>query len=69
MKAIASSQMTEQFCWNGVTGTTMQVMSYFFTPPRGSRLFVPGHGPASTLGREREVNPFVADRLYVSANG
>lgn len=31
--------------------------------------FVPGHGPASTLGRERLANPFVADRLFVSAPG
>ena len=25
--------------------------------------FVPGHGPISTFGRERQTNPFVADRL------
>jgi glyoxylase-like metal-dependent hydrolase (beta-lactamase superfamily II) len=25
--------------------------------------FVPGHGPASTFGRERQTNPFVADRV------
>src|SRR5262245_13357898 len=25
--------------------------------------FVPGHGPASTFGRERQSNPFVADRI------
>lgn len=25
--------------------------------------FVPGHGPASTFGKERQSNPFVADRL------
>jgi glyoxylase-like metal-dependent hydrolase (beta-lactamase superfamily II) len=25
--------------------------------------FVPGHGPASTFGRERQTNPFVADSL------
>ncbi|MEZ5915803.1 MAG: MBL fold metallo-hydrolase [Parvularculaceae bacterium] len=25
--------------------------------------FVPGHGPVSTFGRERQSNPFVADRL------
>ena len=25
--------------------------------------FFPGHGPASTFGRERQTNPFVADRL------
>lgn len=31
--------------------------------------FVPGHGPTSTLGRERQVNPFVADRLFVSTHG
>jgi hydroxyacylglutathione hydrolase len=25
--------------------------------------FVPGHGPTSTFGRERQSNPFVADRV------
>ncbi len=25
--------------------------------------FVPGHGPLSTFGRERQTNPFVADRI------
>lgn len=25
--------------------------------------FIPGHGPMSTFGRERQSNPFVADRL------
>lgn len=25
--------------------------------------FVPGHGPVSTFGRERQTNPFVADRI------
>ena len=25
--------------------------------------FVPGHGPVSTFGQERQTNPFVADRL------
>jgi glyoxylase-like metal-dependent hydrolase (beta-lactamase superfamily II) len=25
--------------------------------------FVPGHGPTSTFGQERQTNPFVADRL------
>ncbi len=26
--------------------------------------FVPGHGPESTFGRERQTNPFVADQLF-----
>ena len=26
--------------------------------------FVPGHGPTSTFGRERQTNPFVADALH-----
>ncbi|MET0660093.1 MAG: MBL fold metallo-hydrolase [Steroidobacteraceae bacterium] len=26
--------------------------------------FVPGHGPTSTFGQERNSNPFVADRLF-----
>jgi hydroxyacylglutathione hydrolase len=30
--------------------------------------FVPGHGPTSTFGRERQMNPFVADRLFASGN-
>lgn len=28
-------------------------------------VFVPGHGPASTFGRERQTNPFVADHLFM----
>jgi hydroxyacylglutathione hydrolase len=27
--------------------------------------FIPGHGPVSTFGQEREDNPFVADRVVV----
>lgn len=27
--------------------------------------FVPGHGPLSSLGAERQNNPFVADKLFV----
>jgi hydroxyacylglutathione hydrolase len=26
--------------------------------------FVPGHGPTSTFGHERQTNPFVADSRY-----
>ena len=26
--------------------------------------FIPGHGPTSTFGHERETNPFVADSRY-----
>ncbi len=26
--------------------------------------FIPGHGPMSTFGAERQTNPFVADRLF-----
>jgi hydroxyacylglutathione hydrolase len=29
--------------------------------------FIPGHGPMSTFGQERETNPFVADRVLASA--
>jgi hydroxyacylglutathione hydrolase len=28
--------------------------------------FVPGHGPLSTFGRERQDNPFVADRVLAA---
>jgi glyoxylase-like metal-dependent hydrolase (beta-lactamase superfamily II) len=32
--------------------------------PLGSDItFIPGHGPLSTFGRERQSNPFVADRV------
>ena len=32
--------------------------------PLGEEMaFVPGHGPTSTFGRERQTNPFVADRI------
>ncbi len=32
--------------------------------PLGDEIaFVPGHGPTSTFGRERQSNPFVADRI------
>ncbi len=27
--------------------------------------FIPGHGPMSTFGEEREHNPFVADQLLL----
>jgi hydroxyacylglutathione hydrolase len=30
-------------------------------------VFVPGHGPASTFGRERQTNPFVADKVLANA--
>lgn len=29
--------------------------------------FVPGHGPLSTFGRERQTNPYVADHLFGKA--
>ena len=29
--------------------------------------FIPGHGPTSTFGEERESNPFVADRVLERA--
>ena len=31
--------------------------------------FVPGHGPLSTFGNERESNPYVADRLFERDTG
>jgi hydroxyacylglutathione hydrolase len=31
--------------------------------------FVPGHGPTSTFGQERQTNPFVADRLFTTTDG
>jgi hydroxyacylglutathione hydrolase len=36
--------------------------------PLGSDVtFIPGHGPLSTFGRERQANPFVADRVLHQA--
>jgi hydroxyacylglutathione hydrolase len=31
--------------------------------PLGNMQFVPGHGPVSTFGQERQNNPFVADKV------
>jgi glyoxylase-like metal-dependent hydrolase (beta-lactamase superfamily II) len=31
--------------------------------------FIPGHGPASTFGEERQTNPFVSDHAVRSALG
>ncbi len=31
--------------------------------PLGDLQFVPGHGPTSSFGRERQTNPFVADKI------
>lgn len=36
-------------------------------PMGNETVFIPGHGPASTFGRERASNPFVADRVLTSA--
>jgi hypothetical protein len=30
-------------------------------------VFIPGHGPASTFGRERASNPFVGDAALAAA--
>jgi glyoxylase-like metal-dependent hydrolase (beta-lactamase superfamily II) len=30
--------------------------------------FVPGHGPVSTFGQERQTNPYVADQLFKTSN-
>ncbi len=36
--------------------------------PLGSEVtFVPGHGPTSTFGQERQGNPFVGDRVLAAA--
>ena len=36
--------------------------------PRGDDVsFIPGHGPMSTFGRERESNPYVSDRALGNA--
>ena len=36
-------------------------------PMGDDTVFLPGHGPASTFGRERQSNPFVADRVLAAA--
>jgi hydroxyacylglutathione hydrolase len=36
-------------------------------PMGNETVFIPGHGPASTFGRERASNPFVADRVVATA--
>ena len=36
--------------------------------PLGNEVtFVPGHGPTSTFGQERQGNPFVSDRVLATA--
>jgi hydroxyacylglutathione hydrolase len=36
-------------------------------PLGGDTVFVPGHGPVSSFGRERQANSFVADRVLARA--
>ena len=36
-------------------------------PMGGETAFVPGHGPMSTFGHERQTNPFVADKVLQRA--
>ncbi|WP_284070173.1 MBL fold metallo-hydrolase [Sphingomonas sp. KRR8] len=36
-------------------------------PMGDDTVFLPGHGPASTFGRERASNPFVGDRVLAAA--
>lgn len=36
-------------------------------PMGNDTAFIPGHGPASTFGRERASNPFVGDRVMAAA--
>jgi glyoxylase-like metal-dependent hydrolase (beta-lactamase superfamily II) len=36
-------------------------------PMGGDTVFLPGHGPASTIARERASNPFVGDRVLAAA--
>jgi hydroxyacylglutathione hydrolase len=36
-------------------------------PLGGDTAFVPGHGPMSTFGQERQSNPFVGDRVLAGA--
>jgi glyoxylase-like metal-dependent hydrolase (beta-lactamase superfamily II) len=36
-------------------------------PLGGDMRFVPGHGPMSSFGQERQTNPFVSDRVLAHA--
>lgn len=47
----------------GNHGDLIQSITSKLWPLGDDIAFVPGHGPTSTFGRERQSNPFVADRL------
>jgi glyoxylase-like metal-dependent hydrolase (beta-lactamase superfamily II) len=48
----------------GSHGTLVDSIRRKLFPLGDDVTFVPGHGPTSTFGRERQTNPFVADRLF-----
>lgn len=47
----------------GNHGDLIQSITSKLWPLGDDIAFVPGHGPTSTFGRERQSNPFVADRI------
>jgi hypothetical protein len=36
-------------------------------PLGNDTVFIPGHGPVSSFGRERQTNPYVGDRALTGA--
>lgn len=48
----------------GDHGTLIRSIREQLWPLGADVTFVPGHGPTSTFGAERQSNPFVADRLF-----
>ena len=48
---------------HGDRATLVRSITTKLWPLGNDMVFVPGHGPTSTFGRERQSNPFVADRL------
>lgn len=51
----------------GDHGTLLRSIRENLWPLGDDVTFVPGHGPTSTFGRERETNPFVGDRALAAA--
>ena len=55
--------------WDFPHGNQQQLIQSIITrlwPMGDQTAFVPGHGPMSTFGHERQSNPFVADRVLAA---
>jgi len=53
----------------GDHATLIRSITQKLWPLGGDVTFVPGHGPVSTFGEERETNPFVSDSALAGSGG